>query len=125
MTDRNPHSSLADFVRLVDGPRYPWLIVVVGLLVMYVPTFLDLFRGIWTTEDQAHGPIALAVSAWLLYRKGPGVYRSKVVPSSALGWSTLSLGVLLYVVGRSQGILTFEMGSLICVLAGITLLLRG
>ena len=42
-----------------------WLPIVFGLLVMYVPTYVDLWRAYWTLEDNAHGPLIVAVVAWL------------------------------------------------------------
>ena len=49
-----------------------WWPVLLGLLILYVPTFYDLANGIWSREDQAHGPIILLLSLWLIYRKWGG-----------------------------------------------------
>lgn len=104
----------------------PWLIVLAGLAFMYVPSFVDLFRGVWSTDQQAHGPIVFAISIWLLYRKWPEMLAaSEGRPSSAAGWPVLVFGLLLYILGRSQDILLFEIGSLLWVLVAIGLLLRG
>jgi exosortase B len=110
-------------------PRPPlggWHIVAFGLLAMYIPSFVDLFRGLWSTDSQAHGPIVLAISCWLLYRKWPTMRDAAEgqVPS-VWGWPIFGLGLLLYIVGRSQGILIFEIGSLIWLLAALILLLHG
>lgn len=45
--------------------------------------------------------------------------------SSFAGWLTFLFGLLLYVIGRSQDILVFEIGSIIWLLAAILLLMRG
>ncbi|MDP1633877.1 MAG: exosortase B, partial [Gallionellaceae bacterium] len=45
--------------------------------------------------------------------------------TSAAGWPVFVVGLLLYIVGRSQDILLFEIGSLIWLLTGILLLTRG
>lgn len=42
-----------------------------------------------------------------------------------VGWPILIFGLLFYVVGRSQEILVLEIGSVIWLLAGILLLMRG
>jgi len=104
----------------------PWIIILIGLGVMYVPSFVDLFQGIWSTDQQGHGPIVLAISIFLLYRKWPEMLSASEgrFPSVA-GWPIFAIGLLLYVLGRSQGILLFEVGSLIWVLVAIGLLLRG
>ncbi|MBD5803740.1 Transmembrane exosortase [Azoarcus sp. Aa7] len=107
-------------------PLAPWLIVLAGLCFLYVPSFIDLFKGLWSTPEQAHGPIVLGVSLWLLYRQWKAMLaRSECRPSSAAGWPILITGLLLYVLGRSQDILIFEIGSLIWVLVAVLLILRG
>jgi len=107
-------------------PLAPWLIVLAGLCFLYVPSFIDLFKGLWSTPEQAHGPIVLGVSLWVLFRQWPAMLaRSSGRPSSAKGWSILVIGLLLYVLGRSQDILIFEIGSLIWVLGAVLLILRG
>lgn len=105
---------------------YGWAIVALGLCAMYVPSFVDLFRGIWSQDEQAHGPIVLGISCWLLYRKWPEMWQaSEGASASAAGWPVFIFGLLLYVIGRSQDILIFEIGSLIWLLAALLLLLRG
>ena len=104
----------------------PWLLVLAGLVVMYGPSFYDLFRGIWSTDEQAHGPIVMGVSAWLIFRSRAELFgATNASPRPAIGWSLLASGCLLYAVGRSQGLLVLEIGSLIVNVVAIVLLLRG
>ncbi|MGH8685746.1 MAG: exosortase B [Nitrosospira sp.] len=104
-----------------------WLPIIAGLIVLYLPSLVDLFRGIWSTDQQAHGPIVLAIACWLVYRKWPDMWRvSEGQPTSAaVGWPIFIFGLLLYIIGRSQEILIFEIGSVIWLLAAILLLMRG
>jgi exosortase B len=104
-----------------------WLPIIAGLIVLYLPSLVDLFRGIWSTDQQAHGPIVLGIACWLIYRKWPEMWRaSEGLPaSSAVGWAIFFIGLLLYVIGRSQDILLFEIGSIIWLLAAFILLMRG
>ena len=104
-----------------------WLPIIAGLTVLYLPSLVDLFRGIWSTDQQAHGPIVLAIACWLVYRKWPDMWRvSEGQPTSAaVGWPIFIFGLLLYIIGRSQEILIFEIGSVIWLLAAILLLMRG
>lgn len=104
----------------------PWLIVALGLAVMYVPSFIDLFRTIWSTDEQAHGPIVLGLSVWLLWRKWPALVSMPAGGARpALAWPVMIIAGLFYALGRSQGILIFEVGSLVWMVAGLLLLLRG
>ena len=104
----------------------PWLPIIAGLLVLYVPSLIDLLTGLWSTDEQKHGPIVLSVACWLIWRKWPTMWQvSEGQPTAASGWPLFIFGLLLYAIGRSQDILLFEIGSLIWLLAAILLLTRG
>jgi exosortase B len=105
---------------------FGWAILALGLCAMYLPSFVGLFRGIWSTDSQAHGPIVFAISCWLFYRKWPEMWEAtEGQPSSNWGWPVFIFGLLCYVVGRSQDMLFMEVGSLVWLLAGLLLLQRG
>lgn len=100
-------------------------LVLVGYLALYLPTFFDLYRTIWATDEQGHGPIILAVTLWLLYRRRVELFAVPARPSLGLGSLSLLFGLLLYVFGRSQAIIMFEVGSQIPVLVGLLLIFKG
>lgn len=103
-----------------------WWPVLLGMLVLYAPTFYDLFNGLWATEEQVHGPIILALSIWLIHRLWPRmIEKSAGKPASATGWAVFVIALALYIIGRSQQIMLFEMGSFIWMLAAILLVKRG
>ncbi|MBE2257592.1 MAG: exosortase B, partial [Rhodobacteraceae bacterium] len=109
-----------------DGRLLIWLPIIAGLAVLYVPTLIDLLSGIWSSDEQKHGPIVLAIACWLAWRKWPAMWQaSDAQPTSAAGWPIFVFGLLLYAIGRSQDILLFEVGSLIWLLSAILLLTRG
>lgn len=94
--------------------------------MLYVPSLIDLLRGIWSTDEQKHGPIVLSIACWLAYRKWPDMWQaSEGQPTTAWGWPVFIFGLLLYAIGRSQDILLFEVGSVIWVLSALLLLTRG
>lgn len=110
--------------------RFPRLLeslpIILGLLVLFVPTLYSLLTGIWSSDEQAHGPIVLSISIWLMYRKWDEMLvASDGKAGTAWGWIPLVFGLLLYILGRSQEILLFEVGSSLWLLAGVLLLLRG
>lgn len=101
-----------------------WLPVMLGLAVLYVPSLYDLFTGIWSSDEQMHGPIVLGLSLWLLQRNWSAMQAaSQDKSTSAWGWPIFIMGLLLYALGRSQDILMFEIGSVIWLLIGLALLL--
>lgn len=69
----------------------------------------------------------LGIACWLIYRKWPEMWRrSEGEPAApGAGWPIFIFGLMLYVIGRSQQILLFEIGSVIWLLAAILLLMRG
>jgi len=103
-----------------------WWPAALGLALLYVPSLVDLFGGIWRTDEQMHGPIVLGVALWLLYSNWHTMEVAQVgYRPSAFGWPVLVVGLLMYLLGRTQQILILEIGSAIWVLAGILLLQRG
>ena len=102
----------------------PWVPVAAGLLALYVPVFYEFANGLWQSDDHAHGPIILAVIVWLFWRQREA-FLTPTQPARAPGIALLVLGLLLYVVGRSQDITIFEAGALAPILAGALLAMRG
>ena len=93
--------------------------LVAGLLLMYVPTIMELSRTVWKSEEQGHGPLILAVSLWLFWQKREEfMAAAQDGGKSVTGWLLLAFGLLLYVLGRSQQIILFEVVSQIPLLAG-------
>lgn len=103
-----------------------WWPVMVGMLVLYIPTFFDLAVGLWSSEGYAHGPIILGLALWLIIRQWPMMLQaSEGGGGTVVGWPLFVFGMLLYIIGRSQDIVMFELGSFIVLLAAILLIVRG
>lgn len=120
--------SIARLSELTGIPRQAALAVallVLGWLAMYGPTYWALSHTIWATDEQGHGPIILAVSLWLLYRKRGELSRLPARPLPALGVALFAFGWACYVVGRSQYVWILEVGSQIIVLAALLLYFWG
>lgn len=120
-----PERTNSSTFEVSGGNLLPWLISLVGLISMYGLTFYDLFQGLWAGDQQGHGPIVLAISIWLLWQKWAEINALPVQPSYISGWMLLAFGLLLYLIGRSQNILIFEVGSIVFIIASILLLLSG
>lgn len=115
----------------------PWAMLGVGLLGLYIPTLWDMFNGLWRSDEQAHGPLILAIALWLIYRSWPeliGAWQMRYPQAdfppvgrlpTIIGWGILVFGLVLYLVGRSQSIEFIELGSLVWVLTGIVLVYLG
>ncbi|HSJ98374.1 MAG TPA: archaeosortase/exosortase family protein, partial [Myxococcota bacterium] len=103
----------------------PWLAVLAGLLLLYVPTYAGLARGLWQEEAYAHGPIVVAVFAWLAWTRREVLLDERLAPAPLAGAACLALGLGLYLLGRTQSLAPFEVASHLPVIAGAVLLLRG
>ncbi len=99
-----------------------------GLLAMYVPTLVRLLNhGLWSNEEHSHGPMIFMICLWLLQQRwrAADAAGASDTPRADRAWPLLLAGAFLYVAGRVLGIIYFELGSLIPVLAGVILLARG
>ncbi len=100
-------------------------IVGVGLLIVYVPTFIDVARTFWAHERGTSGPIIIAAVLWMLWQARD--HLRTVAHSSDVygGCALLAAGLTLFSIGRSQQFYQIEVGSLIPTLAGIVLMWFG
>jgi len=106
------------------GIKMAWPFLL-GLAILYVPTFYDLAGGLWNKEEQGQGPFILAVTVYLFWQKRDLFTASTDNSNLSAGSLVLLSGLLLYAVGRSQEILMFEIGSIIPVLGGTLLMTVG
>lgn len=108
-------------------PRPAGLVLLAGFTALYLPTYWRAANDLWRSDEQAHGAVILLVVAWLFWRRRRAIAAAPVrpAPAPAAGWAIFALGLLLYVVGRSQDVSIFEIGSQIPVLAGALLVLCG
>lgn len=124
-------STLTQRAFALDGlaPLRTWWPVLLGLLALYVPTYWMLAHGLWNSEEQAHGPIVLVVTLFLIWQQRATFLTAASAPptlgEAAAGWTLLVLGLLAYALGRSQDILIFEIGSQIPVILGVLLIVLG
>jgi exosortase B len=108
------------------GNAWIWLPLLIGFVLMYVPTYMSLAKTVWASEEQGHGPIILVISAWLAWRRREKFVALPDNVASAVPGSLLcGFGALLYVFGRTQQLDSFEVLSQIFVVAGAVHLIKG
>ena len=100
-------------------------LLLAGFAALYGPSYLDLARRVWPTDEQGHGPMILALGLWLIYAKRHAIAALPVQPDKALGTGLLIIGVLMYALGRTQGMLVLEVLSQHLVLIGLLLMFLG
>ena len=106
----------------------PWLLLLLSLALLYTPTFVDLARTLWSTDQNSHGPIVLAMAAWFFWFQGSRIAADPSVVRAAepvLGWAVIAVGLAIYVVGQSQDVHLLSVGSLLPLSLGIVLVYFG
>jgi exosortase len=88
------------------------LALLVGFGAMAIPTLAGLGLQVWSTEAGAHGPIVLAVGAWLLVRGLVETRAPKRPGSLALVLTGLLFSLALYVFGRAFDFISLEVAGL-------------
>jgi exosortase B len=101
-----------------------WMPVLLGLMVLYVPTYVYLARTLWGSDEQGHGPIILALALWFIWQKRQ-ILHDLPIRRAPGGWLIFIFGLLAYFVGNAYDIFLLTVGSQIPVLAGILLIMRG
>lgn len=109
----------------VPSALIPYWPVLLGLALVMVPTYVRLAGSVWREDEQAHGPIILAVSLWLAWQTRARIAAAAGTSSWPLAAPLLAAGVLAYIVGRSQEVLVLEVGSHLLILAGTAAALGG
>jgi len=110
--------------RAFDG-QMPLIIWLVAFALFYAQTYISLLNGAWSTDDQGHGPMVVAAAAYLLWSRRNHIFEGAAAPRPVLGMVTLTLSMVLFVIGRSQNVIEFEAGSQIPALASGILLTHG
>lgn len=93
---------------------------------MYLPTLAKLFSTIWSSDEQGHGPIVLAIAIWLIWRVRVNVNDTTASsPAPIAAWTLIALSTFAYAIGGAMDVLLLEVGAVIPLLAGLVLLMRG
>jgi exosortase B len=103
----------------------PWALVGVGLVALYAPTYWTAAHGIWQEDDLAHGPIILAVVAWLFWHARQPIASLPVRAEPLWGAIVLGFGLVAYLFGRVFNVSSVEFASHVFVVSAVLLLLRG
>lgn len=101
-----------------------FVLICLGLALLFLPTYYDLARGPWTDPHEAHGPFILAIAAGAAFARRKA-FMNASGSSPIAGTLAIIIGVLFYAVGRSQEFLVLETAAQIPILAGAILCLKG
>ena len=120
-----PTSSASPATPQVAPTNAELIAIGVGLFAMYAPTYMELNNTLWKIVGQGHGPVMLALTMWLIWQRLESFQSLKANPATISATVALIIGLVSYVVGRSQDVMLFDVGSQIFVISGIILLYKG
>lgn len=102
-----------------------WLPVLAGIPLLYAAPIYGLATTLWREDDYAHAPIILLILFWLVWDKRSAILEAPKKTHTLIGLPFFLIGLVLYVLGQSQGITVLAIGSIIPVLGGVILAMRG
>ena len=109
-----------------NATQHPaWPLFALFVVILYIPTCIELGRTVWQTDDGSYGPLILLATLFVIWQVHGRLKSATSVSACLAGIVLLALGLLSYVVGRSQGIIQLDAGSPIPVIAGSVLILGG
>ncbi len=118
-------NSVAGSASLREDRRLAAVALFAGLAAMYLPVVWDAARGLWNSEEQAHGPLIVAVSAWRIWLQRKPLREAAGTGAGVPAWACLLVGAVLYALGRAQQIWMLQIGSAVPVVAGAVAALFG
>jgi exosortase len=84
------------------------IVFAIGLIVLALPTMVEVARVSWSTEQGGHGPIVLATGIWLLWRElkaaKPPIRPGRLLPGIAM----LVPLMAIFTLARITGVLEIE-----------------
>lgn len=110
----------------VHPPMLYLMLLAIGLLMLYVPTYIGLMQWTWQNSDQSHAPLVVLIVAFLFWNKRHFLQlNNTTVAERCMGIILIFIGLLSYLLGRSQDIVMLDLGSQLWVLAGLILVYCG
>jgi exosortase len=107
-----------------SGLAFRTSLVVVALGLLYAPVVSGLIYQWRVDADYSYGPLIVAASAYLLWRKRADLSRC-LIATSAIGYPLLLTGLALFVLGEAAAIIYIMRVSLLVTVVALILFLSG
>ena len=88
------------------------IVLALGLAAMVVPTLADVAQVSWASEQGSHGPIVLAIAAWLLWRRAPAIWAARAPGSVAIGGLALAVSAAVFILAHVAGSIVIQSGAM-------------
>jgi exosortase len=94
--------------RICFGALLGAIALLIGGLLLAIPTMVFVIRETWTGEEGAHGPIVLFTGLWLLWREWPSARAVARTPPLSRVAGLLAILLPLFVLARITQIVEVE-----------------
>lgn len=108
-----------------DVKQADLIAVALGLLLMYVPTYIKLDQTVWNVVGQGHGPVMLTLTVWLAWQRWAALSALKATTQPWLGGLLIVMALFFHIIGHSQDLLLIDVTSQLLMLSGLLLVYRG
>lgn len=100
------------------------ILLALGCAALLLPTFAQVARESWSSEQGGHGPLVLATGLWAVWRELKGKQIETRPGKIAWGLSALAVSLAVFVIARITGILEVEAFAMYgALIAGIYLIM--
>ena len=99
--------------------------ILLGLGILFIPMYIEMASTIWQSDDQAHAPLMIAISIYFMFQAALAFDYSNIKPVQKIGMVVFLFGLFLFVLTRSQDILSLAIFSQLFILCGIVLYFGG
>lgn len=90
---------------LPSGANPPAIaVLMVGLAILFTPTYMRLADEVWHVDVHGHGPLILGVCIWLLWYDREKIFAGEAKPELGLGFGVLLVGLIIHAFGYSQSL---------------------
>ncbi len=105
---------------VIEYARFPILApFLAAFLLLYWDVYTQLFNEVWITDEQAHGPIVLAIIIFLFISNWSSLsLKESSRLSQIVGFFSVLIGLFFYIVGVSQSLLELAVLSQFFLLYG-------
>lgn len=86
--------------------------VIIGLLLLVIPSLINLIEQSWSTEAGVHGPIVLATGIWLIWRRREEMAGVAQPGSTGLMLALMIVALPAYAFARAFDFLSVEIAAL-------------
>lgn len=104
-----------------------WFVLALAMAVVLIPTWYRLAKEVWPLDEQAHGPIILIVSVFLIWQQRQALAKSfeGSIWIRHVGWALLLFSLLAYYIGVTQDIIFFTVAGQIALLGSFVMIFCG